>query len=59
MPLRTTKPRKVADNSPAPRANRRKATPKQAKGPSDLSRHGRTGHQATKPMKFPGKLGGR
>ncbi len=59
MPRKTTNPRKGAGQTPAPRPDRRKANPKQAKGPSDLARHGRHARQSVRPMKFPGRLGGR
>lgn len=59
MPHKPTKTRTDAERTVAPRPTRRKATPKQARNRSDLARHGRGQHQAVKPMKFPGKLGGR
>ena len=59
MPRKPTKPRTTAENTAAPRATRRKVSAKQARDRGDLARHGRVEHQAVKPMKFPGKLGGR
>ena len=59
MPHKPTKSRSTAGSKVAPRATRRKATPKQARDRTDLARHGRGRHQRVKPMKFPGRQGGR
>lgn len=59
MPHKTNKPRKVAGKSPVRRSNRRATTPKQARAPADLDRHHRGEQQSARPMKFPGRLGGR
>ncbi|MCF2869719.1 hypothetical protein L0664_01450 [Octadecabacter sp. G9-8] len=58
MPRKTKSPRKAAGKSPVARPNRRAVAPKQARAPSGLERHGR-GAQAARPMKFPGRQGGR
>ncbi|MGJ8610779.1 MAG: hypothetical protein ACSHWY_06775 [Octadecabacter sp.] len=59
MPRKTPKPRTSAGKSPASRTPRRKVSPKQAHDRNDLARHGRSAPRSVKPMKFPGKLGGR
>ena len=59
MPHKTPKPRASAGKTLAPRQARRKVSPKQADDRSDPGRHGRSAPHVVKPMKFPGKLGGR
>ncbi|MBU2991928.1 hypothetical protein Q4555_14585 [Octadecabacter sp. 1_MG-2023] len=57
---RSSKPRrKTAASAPVARSNRRATTPKQAKGPNDLGRRGRSGQTAARATKFPGRQGGR
>lgn len=59
MPRKIAKPRLGAGQSPVSRPNRRKVRAKQANPPGNLARHSRAASQQLRPMKFPGKLGGR
>ena len=59
MPRKTPKTRKSAGTSPIVRPSARKVAPKQAHDRQNLARRGRGSTQTIRPLKFPGKLGGR